>query len=178
MASLILHGDRNLAEPSLQRPLYVRPVLYAPGGRAECTQQDKLLIDTVYRAVRRMKEGDDEDQATAPTVFIVNLSLGDRNWPFSGAMSPWGRLLDYLANRYNILFVVSAGNVRDHLPVPAFDNWTEFEGADPEVRERAILDALGAQRAHRTLLSPAEARALQPLERGTKTPLIGLSRAA
>jgi hypothetical protein len=31
MASLILHGDRNLIEPSLQRPLYVRPVLYAPG---------------------------------------------------------------------------------------------------------------------------------------------------
>jgi hypothetical protein len=27
MASLILHGDRNLGEPSLQRPLYVRPVL-------------------------------------------------------------------------------------------------------------------------------------------------------
>ena len=89
MASLILHGDRNLDEPSLQRPLYVRPVLYAPGqGRDECPNQNQLLIDTVYRAVRRMKEGDDEGEATAPTVFIVNLSLGDKNRPFSGVMSP------------------------------------------------------------------------------------------
>ena len=158
MASLILHGDRNLAEPPLRRPLYVRPVLYAPGqGRVECTQQDKLLIDTIYRAVRRMKEGDAEGQATAPTVFIVNLSLGDKNRPFTGAMSPWGRLLDYLSNQYNILFLVSAGNINDHLPVSGFNSWIEFENADPEIRERAVLDALGAERAQRTLLSPAEA---------------------
>jgi Subtilase family len=157
MASLILHGDRNLLEPSLWRPLYVRPVLYAPGGRDECTQQDKLLIDTIYRAVRRMKEGDDEGPATAPNVFIVNLSLGDKNRPFAGSMSPWGRLLDHLSNRYNILFVVSAGNVRDHLPVSAFDTWTQFEDAEPQDRERAVLEALGDQRARRTLLSPAEA---------------------
>ena len=48
MASLILHGDRNLAGPSLQRRLYVRPVLYAPGGgNIERTQPDRLLIDEV-----------------------------------------------------------------------------------------------------------------------------------
>ncbi len=157
MASLILHGDRNLGEASLQRPLYVRPVLYAPGGRDECTQQDRLLIDTIYRAVCRMKEGDNEDEATAPTVFIVNLSLVDKNRPFTGTMSPWGRLLDHLAHRYGVLFIVSAGNIRDHLPVPTFDTWTAFEDADPEARELAILRALGDQRARRTLLSPAEA---------------------
>ena len=92
MASLILHGDRNLVEPSLQRPLYVRPVLYAPGqGRDECPNQDKLLIDTIYRAVRRMKEGDDEGEATEPSVFIVNLSLGDKNRPFSGVIESMGK---------------------------------------------------------------------------------------
>ena len=158
MASLILHGDRNLGEPSLQRLLYVRPVLYAPGqGRDECPIQNRLLIDSIYRAILRMKEGDNEGKATAPTVFIVNISLGDKHRPFIGLMSPWGRLLDYLAYRYGILFLVSAGNVRDPLPLAGFDGWSDFEDAVPEMRERAVLMALGAQRAQRTLLSPAEA---------------------
>ncbi len=158
MASLILHGDRNLGEPPLQRPLYLRPVLYAPGqGQDECPIQNRLLIDTIYRAIRRMKEGDNEGAATAPSVFIVNLSLGDQHRPFSGMMSPWGKLLDYLAHRYDILFLVSAGNIRDHLPIAGFGRWMDFEDATPEMRECAVLRALGEQRAARTLLSPAEA---------------------
>lgn len=158
MASLILHGDRNLNEPSLQRPLYVRPVLYAPGGGVtERTQQDRLLIDTIYRAVLRMKEGDAEGPATAPEVFLVNLSLGDEKRPFSGPMSPWGRLLDHLADRFGILFLVSAGNVLDPLTVPAFNGMLDLEQATPAERERAIFEALAQQREQRTLLSPAEA---------------------
>ena len=158
MASLILHGDRNLAEPGLPRRLYVRPVLYAPGGGAlERTQPDRLLIDTIYRAVLRMKAGDAEGRATAPDVFLVNLSLGDENRPFTGSMSPWGRLLDYLAERFGILFLVSAGNVRVPLPIPAFEGLLELEQATPAERERAIFQALAEQRSQRTLLSPAEA---------------------
>ena len=158
MTSLILHGDRNLREPALQRSIYLRPVLYAPGnGESERIQPDRLLIDTINRAVLRMKEGDGDGEATAPNVFIVNLSLGDENRPFTGTMSPWGRLLDYLAERFGILFIVSAGNVSDSLPVPAFNGITELEAAAPEERQRAILNALGEQRSQRTLLSPAEA---------------------
>ena len=158
MASLILHGDRNLNEPSLQRPLYVRPVLYAPGGGVtERTQQNRLLIDTIYRAVLRMKEGDPEGPATAPEVFLVNLSLGDEKRPFAGPMSPWGRLLDHLADRFGILFLVSAGNVLDPLAVPAFNGMLDLEQATPAERERAIFEALARQRSQRTLFSPAEA---------------------
>ena len=159
MASLILHGDRNVrGEPSLRRPLYLRPVLYAPGnGSSERPQPDRLLVDTIYRAVRRMKIGDSEGDATAPEVFIVNLSLGDRNRPFTGPMSPWGRLLDYLAERFGILFVVSAGNVTDPLPVPTFTGTTDLEAATAADRQKAILSALDGQRSQRTLLSPAEA---------------------
>ena len=158
MASLILHGDRNLDEPPLQRPLYVRPVLYAPGGGApERTQPDRLLIDTIYRAVLKMKAGDPDGPATAPEVFLVNLSLGDETRPFAGSMSPWGRLLDHLADRFGILFLVSAGNVRDPLPVPAFNGTLDLDRAATADRERAIFEALGEQRSQRTLLSPAEA---------------------
>ena len=83
MASLILHGDRNVANEVLSRRLYVRPVLYAPGNRLrEEPRRDRLLIDVIYRAVRRIKEGDEEGGAAAPDVFLVNLSLGDERRPF------------------------------------------------------------------------------------------------
>lgn len=158
MASLILHGDRHLNEVPLPRPIYFRPVLYAPGGGGnERPLRDRLLLDLVYRAVLRMKEGDAEGAATAPSVFIVNLSLGDRNRPFSGPMSPWGRLLDYLSERFGILFMVSAGNVTEPLTVRDFAGLIEFENASAEAREAAILRALAEQQATRTLLSPAEA---------------------
>lgn len=157
MASLILHGDRSLGEEPLSRPIYLRPVLYAPGGgRNEQPLRDRLLLDLIYQAVLRMKAGDAEGEATAPGVFIVNLSLGDRNRPFAGPMSPWGRLLDYLADRFGILFLVSAGNVNEPLAVRDFAGLIDFENASAEAREAAILRALAEQQAVRTLLSPAE----------------------
>ena len=84
-------------------------------------------------------------------------------------MSPWGRLLDHLADRFGILFLVSAGNVLDPLAVPAFrdadlqatpaereraiNGMLDLEQATPAERERAI----SGQRSQRTLFSPAEA---------------------
>ena len=165
MASLILHGDRNVANEVLSRRLHMRPVLYAPGnGVREEPRRDRLLIDVIYRAVRRIKEGDEEGEATAPEVFLINLSLADAGRPFGGPISPWARLLDYLAERYGILFLVSAGNVKAPLRVDGFGGWIEFEDADPADRERAVLMALSDQKAFRTLLSPAEA--LNPITVG------------
>ena len=54
-------------------------------------------------------------------------------------MSPLGRLLDYLSYRYHVLFLVSAGNILDRLPVSAFATSAQFEDASPEQREQAIL---------------------------------------
>ena len=158
MASLILHGDRHLQEAPLDRLLHIHPVLYAPDNLStERFQQDRLLIDTIYRAVLRMKEGSDGTAPTAPDAFLVNLSLGDKRRPYAGQISPWARLLDYLAHRYNILFLVSAGNVNDPLPVPGYNAVTDFEEASAEDRETAVMVGLGEQRSQRTLLSPAEA---------------------
>ena len=165
MASLIVHGDRNGAGPALSRPLHVRPVLCAPDDEdQECFQRDRLLMDVIYQAIRRMKEGDEKTEATAAAVFLVNLSLGDPRRPFSGPISPWARLLDYLAERYGILFLVSAGNIKKPLPISGFANGVQFEDADPLVREPKVLAALSAQKAYRTLLSPAEA--LNPITVG------------
>ena len=160
MASLILHGDINRGEPPLGRPLYVRPIMTpvpSVSGWDERTPADRLLVDHVYRAVRRIKEGEDSAPAIAPSVCLINLSMGDPRRAFAGQISPWARLLDHLAYRYRVLFLVSAGNIRAPLSLPAFATWGAFERASGDVRERALYEALDAQKSTRTLLSPAEA---------------------
>ena len=155
MASLIRHGDFNAPEPPLTRPLYVRPVMIAPPDPIDAhTPGDRLLVDTLYRAIVRIK-GTREEPGVSPTVFLVNLSLGDRR-VFAKSVSPVARLLDFIAAEYGITFLVSAGNVTDQLALPDFNLWGEFEAATPEVRERAVLTALFAAKHERSLLSPAE----------------------
>lgn len=157
MASLILHGDLNAPEAPLNRPLYLRPVMVAPADPVdEHTPNDRLFLDTLYRAILRIK-GTRETPGIAPSVFLVNLSLADRRRPFANLVSPLARLLDFLAATYNIAFLVSAGNVTDQVALPDFNSWTEFQGAPTEVRESAVLSALFAASRERSVLSPAEA---------------------
>jgi hypothetical protein len=157
MASLIIHGDLTRGEPPLPRPLLVQPVMQPDDGNSEQTPPDRLLVDVIHRAVRRIKVGDGDEPPTAPGVVLINLSLGDRWRPFARVMSPLGRLLDFLAHRYRVLFLVSAGNVLDRLVIPDYGTSREFEDADPEEREKAVLAALNANKSQRTLFSPAEA---------------------
>lgn len=156
MASLIIHGDLTAGEAPLERPLLVLPVMQPDGGNSEQTPPDRLLVDVIHRAVRRIKAGDGDEAATAPDVVLINLSLGDRWRPFARVMSPLGRLLDFLAHCYRVLFLVSAGNVLDRLVIPDYRTSQEFEDADPEEREKAILATLNANKSQRTLYSPAE----------------------
>lgn len=155
MASLILHGDRNEAGPALSRPIYVRPVMVAEQNGDEHTEVDRLFIDTLYRAVLRIK-GSEGEEAVAPAVFLINISMGDTRRPFTRFVSPLARLIDFLSVRYNVLFIVSGGNVSAPLDVPAFRNWTTFETAAPNDRERAVVSALNAAKHERSILSPAE----------------------
>ncbi len=102
MASLILHGDLNDPDPlpPVRRQLYVRPVMYPqPVGfeeNSELMPSDQLGIDLIWRAFLRMYEGEGGEEPTAPTVRIVNLSLGDAKRRFFGLMSPWARLIDHM----------------------------------------------------------------------------------
>lgn len=158
MASLIVHGDRKLDQEPIARKLLVRPVLYGEeAGAQERFPPDRLVLDVIYRAVLRMKEGEGTEEASAPEVFLVNLSLGDMHRPFAGLLSPWARLLDYLADRFGILFLVSAGNVRRPVPIQDIADWPDFKDAEREYRKRTVLRALNGETAHRSLFSPAEA---------------------
>ncbi len=150
MASLLVHGDRNNPAPTLPRRIHVVPVM----GAGDRFPARRLVVDIIYLAVRTMREGAD---ATAPGVLIVNLSLGDERRPFQSSLSAWARLLDRLAYRYGILFLVSAGNVRETFGVPAFATGMAFEDADAAARCDGTLTALGNVAADRRMFSPSEA---------------------
>ncbi len=163
MASLILHGDLN--SPSQVAPvrhqLYVRPIMYSqPYGFDSHTEQiprNRLVIDLIWRAFIRMFDGEGDENATAPTVRVINLSLGDPNRRFARIMSPWARLMDYLAWQYGVLILVSAGNILDSIPLDSIGSWLEFENANEDERQTILLRAILKKRADRLLLSPSEA---------------------
>lgn len=163
MASLILHGDLNTPEPAppVRRPLYVRPVMYPQpdgfDGALEVMPPDQLGIDLIWRVFIRMFDGEGEEDPTAPTVRIVNLSLGDAKRRFAGVMSPWARLIDHLAWRYDVLILVSAGNITERIPLEDVTRWGDFENAEASERQAALLRAVLRQRANRRLLAPSEA---------------------
>ncbi len=126
------------------------------GNGREEPEADRLLIDTIHRSILRIK-GTGAERGAAPTVFLINLSMGDLRRPFAGVMSPLARLLDFLAHKYSLLFLVSAGNILNPLKIADYANWTQFEQASPETRERAVIKSLDNAKFERTILSPAEA---------------------
>lgn len=158
MASLIALGDLGMAETPLARPIYARPIMRpaGPNGqRAERTPDDSLLIDLVHVAVRRMFEATAGRPASAPTVRVINLSVGDPHRAFGGELSPWARLLDWLQHKYNVLFVVSAGN-REHGELLLETAAGTVSAMPLEQRSRLATQALCRDDMHRRILAPAE----------------------
>ena len=158
MASLILHGDLHGTEPPLQQKLYVRPimrpVLQGLMGH-EAVPDDVLVVDLVHRAVRRLFDGDGLEGPVAPKVCVINLSVGIRDRTFDQALSPLARLLDWLAWKYAVLFVVSAGNHPTRLPLLA-STGDLFTVPATDLQADVIRSAAEDAR-FRRLLSPAEA---------------------
>lgn len=158
MASLICHGDLDSGGGPAGRLVYVRPILKPKlrFGRyyAENIPEDVLPLDLIHRAVRRLFEGDGDEAPVAPEVRVINLSVCDRMRPFYREVSPMARLLDWLAYRYNVLFIVSAGN---HLGSITLDvRRDQSLGFTPEEREKAVIKALADDNWNRRLLAPAE----------------------
>lgn len=158
MASLLCHGDLDGLGESATRPVYARPILRPEqgfqGSSLEMIPENVLPVDLIHRAVRRMFEEEGGEPPAAPHVRVINLSVCDRGRPFVRELSAWARLLDWLAWKYNVLFVVSAGNhVQDIvLPIPRAD----LAGLNPAERERRIFECLAVDTRNRRLLAPAE----------------------
>lgn len=159
MASLILYGELDGPRVPLTRPIYVRPIMRPDPAdprvpKQETTPNNELLIDLVHRSVKRIFEGDGTSPAAAPTVKVINLSVGDLLKPFDTELSPWARLLDWLSLKYQVLFVVSAGNLPAQLTLPIPRG--TFSGLSAEERQRLAVSVLVADSVDRRLLTPGE----------------------
>ena len=163
MASLILHDELDLNEHPLARPLYVRPIMrpdptHFQRPAPEAMPREELHVDYVYRAVRRLFEPDGNEPPVAPSVKIINLSICDICRPFHQLLSPWARLLDYLSDKYRVLFVVSIGNHVDNLAITCQDGENVADVlADPYSLARKTMGLLLGNALGRRLLSPSEA---------------------
>ena len=157
MASLILHGDGHLALSPISRRLKVVPVLAPDEAGYESPPDDKLPLGLIHRAVKELKEGTNGQPPSGPEVVIINHSICDEAFGFTGSVSPWARLLDHLAWKYKVLFVVSAGNIRDPFELPDYPDAVQMRVATADHRRTAMLRALDAAKSQRTMFAPAEA---------------------
>lgn len=152
MASVIVHGDLNGSTQPLMSPVYVRPILscnapdWVRNAREELPR-DRLAVDLIHAAVARLFERD----SSAPAVSAIVLAVGDSALQFDRFVSPTARLLDWLAHRYNVLFLVSAGNHHAPLSFPA-----DADVVEPEDLQHQVLCAVGRVASLRRLLAPAE----------------------
>ncbi len=158
MASLICHGDLAANLPPLTRPIYTRPILQAvqtTDGRSwERMPEHRLTVDLMHCAVRRLFESEGDEPPAAPSVRIINLSVGDPSRMFDRAMSSWARLLDWLSWKYNVLFLVSAGNHGHDIELNVARQ--DLASLSETEREQEIIKALAADSRHRRLIAPSE----------------------
>ncbi len=159
MASLIIHGELDSQDLPIKRPLYVRPIMkpnpYAYGVRSEHIPEDILPVDLIHRAVKRLFEGDGDEEPVAPNIKVINISIGDLSRPFDLQMSPWAKLLDFLSLKYNVLFIVSAGN---HTGAIRLDiERDEFQNVkDEPFVEQQLIKFISDSIVERRILSPSE----------------------
>ncbi|MDO6454394.1 S8 family peptidase [Neptunomonas phycophila] len=156
MASLICNGDLAVGGNVIATPLYVRPI-FKPNSllNLETIPDSVLPLDLIHRAVRRLFEGEGDEPAVAPTVKVINLSVGDPTVHFTSSISPFARLLDWLSHRYNVLFIVSAGNHAQDISVPGMTA-RDFRQLPDDHKARETIKAVQADTWNRKMLSPAE----------------------
>ena len=158
MASLICHGDLNQLGDAGGELLYTRPILQPQRGYGgqfvEAIPSAVLPVDLIHRAVRRLFETEGDEPPAALTIRFINLSIGDPARPLMREMSSWARLVDWLSWKYQILFIVSAGN--HHQDIELATPRTSLGGLAPDQREKAVIKAVAADTRNRRLLSPAE----------------------
>lgn len=158
MASLVCRGDLNDDAPPLARPVYVRPIMkpiqWIDSPRPEQIPDDVLVVDHIHRAVRRIFESEGTADPAAPTVRIINFSIGDPCRQFTQVLSPLARLLDWLSIQYEVLFVISAGNHPEDIATGMSKG--DFNALTNAEKEARVVKALYADARHRKVLSPGE----------------------
>ncbi|MEE9312988.1 MAG: S8 family peptidase, partial [Planctomycetota bacterium] len=149
MASLIAHGDCNAKSMPIGSKILACPILVASthDSSTEVFPSERNHIEVVKSTVEHVVKNH-------PQVKVFNLSVGDDGRPFLNNISPLARLLDWLSYRFNILFIVSAGNVGNTFRLDISRG--ELKKRDPETLRGAALRAIRDNAHNNRLLSPAE----------------------
>jgi hypothetical protein len=157
MASLIVRGD--LADKSsavMSRKIYVRPIMkpYPTSNNRtmEFVPEDILLVDKIHESVRRLFEP--VAGGVAPTIRVINFSIGVGSRLYYNMISPLARLLDWLSFKYRVLFIVSAGNHVTDIDLGM--DFDEFQNLSSDKRDEIMITKLDENERHMRLLSPAE----------------------
>lgn len=159
VASLAIHG--NLADPQPISRLLLNVPLLAPNnlpGEGECLPDDRLAVDLIREAVERCIPNASAHH-NGHDIRIFLLTLGDMSQPMLRGPSPLARLLDWLAWKHKLLFIISAGNSNGlshgdvRVEVDA-DTWREMTD---EERRLHFISVIDRDARHHTLLAPAEA---------------------
>ncbi|MCL5059044.1 MAG: S8 family peptidase [Actinobacteria bacterium] len=161
MASLIAHGDLNNIRHQITHKIYVRPIMKSRSTLSETEVEmipdDILIVDKIHEAVRRLFEPD--AGRVAPSIRVINLSIGFPGQIFDRLMSPLARLLDWLSYTYRVLFIVSAGNYPNKNHPNNIDvamSFADFSALSIEERTSIIIRHLNNNVRMQRLLSPAE----------------------
>lgn len=154
MSSLIIYGDKNSPKLSpIKSRLYVRPImkgeLLEGHNSVEKIPSDEILADIIHRAVLDIINNEE-----SKNVRIINLSIGCKDRPFLFSMSPEARMLDYLSEKYNLLFIVSAGNIERVLELEV--SAKEYEHFSLEERAQVEYKDLWDNQSNNRILSPSE----------------------
>ncbi|WP_321310610.1 S8 family peptidase [Marinifilum fragile] len=158
MASLICHGDLNSGEGTLGNKLYIRPILKPSlnsASRIESIPEDEFFEDILERAVRRIFEGSqDSEEGVAPTIKVINLSVCDGVQMFTRQMSSIAKVIDWLSEKYNVLFCVSAGNISD--PILFNLSLSDFEDMEGNEIAKLTIEKIIEENRNRRILAPAD----------------------
>jgi Subtilase family. len=76
----------------------------------EYIPKEHFFEDLILRSARRIFEGDSDEKPVAPTIKIINLSICDPARIFFHQLSSCAKLVDWLSEKYQVLFCISAGN--------------------------------------------------------------------
>ena len=160
MASLVCHGELDANEEPLVRPVYFRPIMkpdpddFVNNPKREIMPKDKFIEDLIERAVHRLFEEEDGEDAVAPTIKVINLSIGDSAKMFFNQLSSGAKLLDWLSCKYNILFCVSAGNINANIKLGK--NIDELQELSEDELLKLTISKIHENIRNRKIFSPAE----------------------
>lgn len=156
MASLILRGQTMDSIKEDIHRIYVRPIMKSQKDWRDIVEEfipnDFLLVDKIHECVRRLFEP--VVGGVAPSVRVINLSIGISYREYYNMISPLARLLDWLSYKYRVLFVVSAGNHSNDIELGM--NFPTYAALPNDEKNKFVYNYISDNLRSLRLLSPAE----------------------